>query len=210
MKHIFSLLLCAALTFLLSVSSYAAYDDSEDIVEDDSYSWLDSLPSPDELPITTRAPEPEQVPSTDSSDEVQASSDVGIMPLDNTFGGAWDGSVLSYFEGFVLNHFTDHYVAFRGAQNVYYLYVGNISYDNGRYVGDNLIVVTYSVNYQSNEYVTVGTGSLNQFVDGVYYSDLEGGSAFVSQKICFILLCLGVLCAVFNLARLFHSFFSRS
>ena len=211
MRYFFSFLLSfmLLLSFSLSAAAVEEFDEEEVVKEDNGFGWLEDLPAPDDLPITTHAPEPAEPITDPPLPDLQASAD--IVPLDNTYSGAWSGAVLDYFEGYVLNHFTEHYVAFRSSQYVYHLYIGNIKYDNGRYVGDDLIVVTYTTNYtQSNEYVSVGSGRLNQLVDGIYYSDLEGGSAFVSQKICFILFCLGVLSAVFFLARLFHSFFARS
>ena len=132
------------------------------------------------------------------------------MAADNTYGGAWSGAVLDYFEGCVLNNFLEHYVAFRLSQNVYQLYIGKIEFDGGLFHGDDLQIITYTTsNYNSNEYITVSSGSLNQYADGIYYSDLSGGACFVSQKICFLLFVLGVIVCVGFTARIFTSFIKR-
>lgn len=194
---------------VLALPCSADFEDTEIVEADDDFEWLGDLPSPSDFPIGTSPAEVTEAEpvETDPLPELVQSE---ILPIDNTYGGAWSGAVLDYFEGCVLNNFLEHYVAFRSSQNVYQLYIGKISYKNGMFQGSDLQVITYNTNnYNTNEYVSIGVGNLNQYADGIYYSDLSGGACFVSQKICFLLFLLGVVFCVGFTARIFTSFFKR-
>lgn len=170
---------------LMTVSVCAVSPDDEVIIEDDPISSelneiLEGLPD-----VSTILPKPSADTADGGTDESIVpplpvlSSDIGISPLDLTYGGAWSGSVLDYFSGVMRGHPFNDYVCFRMDQYTYVLYYGvDITFNNGYFVGSDLHLITYNTNRNNNDYVSFADNQTLSFsADGIFYSNVYSNAA---------------------------------
>lgn len=170
---------CLALMSCLTVYADEWVEETEDVNElgDELGEIVSGLPdisgafSPSDVsePVGAEAPEQEPAMTEPALDSV--------MPLDVTYGGAWNGAVLDYFSGVMRSHPFKDYLCFRRDQYTYVLYFGtNIDFNGSTFSGSGLNLITYnsSNNYQQNEYISTLTGqSMSYNADGIYYTNVS-------------------------------------
>lgn len=173
MRHFLLFLLCCMI-FCTPLS--ADYVDDNPVEAENPVESFDSLPDISEAftpPAETQAP---ATTAIEAPEREPAPSGAGIMPVDSTYGGSWNGATLDYFSGIMRAHPFKDYLVFRRDQYNYILYYGSdIKLNGSTFQGTDLTCVVYSSNSgYNNEYISTSTNqSISINVDGLFYTNVS-------------------------------------
>ena len=109
-----------------------------------------------------------------NEDDYNSSGTVGYALNNSVYGGSYNSTILSIWNGLIQNNVGKDYVAYRADQYNYYIFFGeDFEYNNGRFSGTGTY---YKLNTQQNAYnFTVGTDTFSVNVNGAYlYTNVTG------------------------------------